>query len=74
MRQWCTRLKAAQEAAALGIDVAVVDLRTLLPLDVNAIRETAARTGKVLCCTRPVARAGSRRDRGPHCRARLSSI
>src|SRR5207245_5796261 len=43
-----TALQAAQEAFADGIDVAVVDLRTLLPMDVNAIREIAARTGKVI--------------------------
>jgi 2-oxoisovalerate dehydrogenase E1 component beta subunit len=41
-------LEAAQAASAEGIDVAVVDLRTLLPLDVHAILETAARTGKVI--------------------------
>jgi 2-oxoisovalerate dehydrogenase E1 component beta subunit len=43
-----TALEAAQAAAAEGIDVTVVDLRTLLPLDVHAILETAARTGKVI--------------------------
>jgi 2-oxoisovalerate dehydrogenase E1 component beta subunit len=43
-----TALEAAQAAAADGIDVTVVDLRTLLPLDVHAILETAARTGKVI--------------------------
>jgi 2-oxoisovalerate dehydrogenase E1 component beta subunit len=31
-----------------GIDVEVLDLRTLLPLDVDAIKETVARTSKVL--------------------------
>jgi 2-oxoisovalerate dehydrogenase E1 component beta subunit len=43
-----TALEAAQSAATEGIGVAVVDLRTLLPLDVHAILETAARTGKVI--------------------------
>jgi 2-oxoisovalerate dehydrogenase E1 component beta subunit len=43
-----TALEAAQWAAEAGIEVAVVDLRTLLPLDVGAIREAAARTGKVI--------------------------
>jgi 2-oxoisovalerate dehydrogenase E1 component beta subunit len=43
-----TALQAAQEVAAEGIDVAVVDLRTLLPLDSSAIHEAAARTGKVI--------------------------
>jgi len=41
-------LEAAEKAAAEGIDVTVVDLRTLLPLDVGAIVQTAARTGKVI--------------------------
>jgi 2-oxoisovalerate dehydrogenase E1 component beta subunit len=31
-----------------GIDVEILDLRTLLPLDVDAIKETVARTSKVL--------------------------
>jgi 2-oxoisovalerate dehydrogenase E1 component beta subunit len=41
-------LEAAQDAAKEGIDVAVVDLRTLIPFDVNAVLQTAARTGKVI--------------------------
>ena len=41
-------MEAAQNAAREGIDVAVVDLRTLLPLDVHAILQTAAETGKVI--------------------------
>lgn len=43
--------EALQAAAALadeGIDVEVLDLRTLLPLDREAILATAARTGKVI--------------------------
>ena len=43
-----TALEAAQDAARDGIGVAVVDLRTLLPLDVNAILQTTAQTGKVM--------------------------
>ena len=43
-----TALEAAQAAAADGIEVAVLDLRTLLPLDTDSILETAARSGKVL--------------------------
>ncbi len=41
-------LEAAEAAAALGIDVEVLDLRTLLPLDEDAILATAAKTGKVI--------------------------
>jgi 2-oxoisovalerate dehydrogenase E1 component beta subunit len=41
-------LEAAEAAASDGIEVEVVDLRTLLPLDEDAILESAARTGKVM--------------------------
>jgi pyruvate/2-oxoglutarate/acetoin dehydrogenase E1 component len=41
-------LDAAKEAAKDGISVEVLDLRTLLPLDEEAILNTAARTGKVI--------------------------
>jgi 2-oxoisovalerate dehydrogenase E1 component beta subunit len=41
-------LAAAETAASHGIDVEVLDLRTLLPLDEEAILTTAAKTGKVI--------------------------
>jgi len=41
-------LEAAEAASRDGIDVEVVDLRTLLPLDEEAILATAAKTGKVV--------------------------
>jgi pyruvate/2-oxoglutarate/acetoin dehydrogenase E1 component len=41
-------LEAAEGAAKDGIDVEVVDLRTLLPLDEDAILASAAKTGKVM--------------------------
>jgi 2-oxoisovalerate dehydrogenase E1 component beta subunit len=41
-------LEAAEKAAGDGIDVEVLDLRTLLPLDEEAILESARRTGKVI--------------------------
>lgn len=41
-------LEAAEAAASDGIDVEVLDLRTLLPLDEEAILRTAAKTGKVI--------------------------
>jgi 2-oxoisovalerate dehydrogenase E1 component beta subunit len=41
-------LEAAEAAAADGISVEVLDLRTLLPLDEEAVLATAARTGKVI--------------------------
>jgi 2-oxoisovalerate dehydrogenase E1 component beta subunit len=41
-------LEAAEAAAKDGVSVEVVDLRTLLPLDEEAILASAAKTGKVL--------------------------
>jgi 2-oxoisovalerate dehydrogenase E1 component beta subunit len=41
-------LEAAEAAAREGISVEVLDLRTLLPLDEEAILGTAGRTGKVI--------------------------
>jgi 2-oxoisovalerate dehydrogenase E1 component beta subunit len=41
-------LEAAETVAREGISVEVLDLRTLLPLDEEAILATAARTGKVI--------------------------
>ncbi|MBK5267634.1 MAG: alpha-ketoacid dehydrogenase subunit beta [Acidimicrobiia bacterium] len=43
-----TALEAAEIVAADGIDVAVLDLRTLKPLDTEAILEAAIKTGKVV--------------------------
>ncbi len=41
-------LAAADHAAESGIGVEVIDLRTLKPLDVSAVLETANKTGRVL--------------------------
>ncbi len=41
-------LAAAEAVGAEGIDVAILDLRTLKPLDRNAVLTAAAATGKVL--------------------------
>jgi 2-oxoisovalerate dehydrogenase E1 component beta subunit len=41
-------LQAAEELAGDGIDAHVLDLRTLAPLDRDAVLEAARRTGKVL--------------------------
>jgi pyruvate/2-oxoglutarate/acetoin dehydrogenase E1 component len=42
-------LAAARELAATGIEVEVVDLRLLSPLDEQTIGESARHTGRVLC-------------------------
>jgi pyruvate/2-oxoglutarate/acetoin dehydrogenase E1 component len=41
-------LEAAEAAAGGGVQVEVLDLRTLLPLDQEAVLSTAAKTGKVI--------------------------
>ena len=41
-------LEAAEEAAGRGIDVEVVDLRSLRPLDAGTILESVRKTGKLL--------------------------
>lgn len=41
-------LKVAEEFAAKGIDVEVIDIRSLIPLDKNTLIESAKKTGKVL--------------------------
>lgn len=41
-------LEAAEQLAAQGIDVEVVDLRTLKPLDVETIVESVKKTGRVV--------------------------
>jgi 2-oxoisovalerate dehydrogenase E1 component beta subunit len=41
-------LEAAEQLAAAGVDVEIVDLRTLLPLDDDAIEATVKKTNKVL--------------------------
>ena len=40
--------KAAEQAAAKGIECAIVDLRTLLPLDEDGVLDAAKRTGRVV--------------------------
>ena len=41
-------LEASKRLASDGLDVEILDLRTLLPMDTDAIKETVARTSKVL--------------------------
>jgi pyruvate dehydrogenase E1 component beta subunit len=43
-----TALEAATKAAEEGIDVEVVDLRTLAPLDVDAVLDSAKKTGRAV--------------------------
>jgi len=42
-------LEAAEALAAEGIDVEVIDLRTLKPLDINTIVNSVKKTGRLVC-------------------------
>jgi 2-oxoisovalerate dehydrogenase E1 component beta subunit len=44
-------LAAARQLASDGVDVEVLDIRTLRPLDTESVLETVRRTGKVLLVT-----------------------
>ena len=41
-------LKAAEELANKGIDVEIIDPRTLVPLDIDRIKESVKKTGRLL--------------------------
>jgi pyruvate dehydrogenase E1 component beta subunit len=41
-------LAAAEELAAEGVSVEVIDPRTLVPLDVDAIRQSVQKTGRLI--------------------------
>ena len=41
-------LEAAEAAAAEGVDTEVIDLRTLLPLDLETLTDSVTRTSRVL--------------------------
>jgi pyruvate/2-oxoglutarate/acetoin dehydrogenase E1 component len=51
-------LRAAEQLAADGIDVEVVDLRTLVPLDEAAVLASVARTGRLVVVQEAPRRAG----------------
>jgi pyruvate dehydrogenase E1 component beta subunit len=51
-------LAAANALSKEGIDVEVVDLRTIVPLDVQTMAESASKTGRVLVVHEAMKRAG----------------
>ena len=57
-RQVYFSLEAAETLAAQGIDAEVVDLRTLVPLDWDAIRASVQKTGNVMVVEEGVRRGG----------------
>ncbi|MCA9320056.1 MAG: hypothetical protein KDB53_04945, partial [Planctomycetes bacterium] len=53
-----TALEAAKELEAEGVDCEVIDLRTIVPPDWEAIYESVARTGRLIVCAEDRAFAG----------------
>ena len=53
-----TALDAAKELEAKGIDAEVIDLRTLVPLDLDTITESVQKTGRVLIVHEACERGG----------------
>ena len=51
-------LDAAKELALEGIDLEVIDLRTLIPLDEEAITRSVSKTGRLVIAQEAVTRAG----------------
>ena len=51
-------LEAAEQCRQQGVDVEVLDLRTLLPLDEDAVVATARKTGKVIALHEDTRRGG----------------
>jgi 2-oxoisovalerate dehydrogenase E1 component len=51
-------LAAADDAAAEGIDVEVIDLRTVSPIDFDAIQQSVAKTNRLLVAHEAVTRHG----------------
>lgn len=53
-----TALDAAKELEALGIDAEVLDLRSLVPLDMEAIAKSVSKTGRVVITHEACERSG----------------
>jgi pyruvate dehydrogenase E1 component beta subunit len=53
-----TALEAAKELDTKGIHAEVLDLRTLVPLDFDAIKESVSKTGRVLIVHEACERSG----------------
>ncbi|MBK9365636.1 MAG: hypothetical protein IPN01_04855 [Deltaproteobacteria bacterium] len=53
-----TSMKAAETLAEEGVSAEVIDLRTLVPPDLELIYESAARTGRVIVCAEDRSFAG----------------
>lgn len=57
-----TSLAAAEALAAQGVDAEVIDLRTLVPPDIDAVAESVGRTGRLVVAAEDRAFAGFQRS------------
>jgi pyruvate/2-oxoglutarate/acetoin dehydrogenase E1 component len=55
-------LKAAEELEAEGVSVEVIDLRTLVPMDLEPVLESVARTGRLVIVQEAIRRGGVASD------------
>jgi pyruvate/2-oxoglutarate/acetoin dehydrogenase E1 component len=55
-------LQAAEELAAEGISVEVIDLRTLVPMDIECVLESVKRTGHLVIAQEAIRRGGVASD------------
>jgi len=55
-------LKAAEQLAEEGVSVEVIDLRTLVPMDVGAVLDSVGRTGRLVIAQEAVKRGGVASD------------
>ena len=62
-----TCLRVAEKLAAAGIEAAVLDLRSLAPLDEEAILATLAKTGRLVVVDAATTRSGIASDVAAHC-------
>jgi pyruvate dehydrogenase E1 component beta subunit len=51
-------LQAAEELATEGISVEVIDLRSLVPLDIDTVLESVGRTGRLVVAHEAIKRGG----------------
>jgi pyruvate dehydrogenase E1 component beta subunit len=55
-------LQAAEQVAPEGIDVEVIDLRTLVPMDARCVLDSVRRTGRLVVAQEAVRRGGVASD------------
>ena len=68
-------LAAAEELMAEGVDAEVIDLRTVAPIDFATIRQSVAKTSRLLIAQQAVRQHGlGAEDRRAHVRRRILDL